>query len=227
MKYNFTPQTCWYKDVCGDSGTDECSIYCIRFGQMKHMIETSNLPKTLCYPIKLEPTQSDLSAFIQLDIIRKNIVEFVQSGRNLYIFSNVTGNGKTSWSAKLMLKYFDQVWENNCYKERGLFVSVTDLLIHTRMFGFNDDKTKQLLNKIKSMDLVIWDDIATGRLTPADFDLLYSLINYRVVNGLSNIYTGNLGAEQLNEMVGNKLFSRIWDDSTVIEFTGRSKRGQK
>ena len=194
---------------------------------MKHMIESSNLPATLCYPIKLEATKSDLQAFIRLDEIRKNIVEFVNNGGNIYIFSNVSGNGKTSWSAKLMLRYFDQVWHNNCYKERGLFVSVTELLMDTKLFGFNNDKTKQLFNKIKTVDLVIWDDIGVTQLTAMELDILYSLISYRISNGLSNIYTGNLNKEQLSEVVGNKLCSRIFDESISIEFTGMSRRGEQ
>ena len=225
MKYNFSPETCWYKNVCNLSGTNDCTEYCIRFGQMKHMIESSNLPRTLCYPIRLEPTESDLDAFIKLDNIRKNIVEFVHCGKNVYIFSNVSGNGKTSWSAKLMLKYFEQVWQNNYYRERGLFVPVTELLMDARLFGFNNDKTKQLFNKIKLVDLVIWDDIGVTQFTPMELGILYSLISYRISNGLSNIYTGNLNQEQLCEVVGNKLCSRIFEESICIEFTGMSRRG--
>lgn len=227
MKYNFTPETCWYNEVCELSGSEDCTIYCIKFGQMKHMIENSNLPKTLCYPVKLTPELIDLEAFRLLNQIGIDIVEFVENGTNLYIFSNTPGNGKTTWASKLMLKYFHNVWENNCFKERGLFISTTDLLLNVKLFGFKDDNIQTLFNKIKKIDLVIWDDIAVGELTPQDLDLLYSLINYRVQNGLSNIFTGNLGAEQLNEILGDRLFSRVWVNSIIVEFKGDDRRGQK
>ena len=227
MKYDFTPNNCWYNNVCSDSQTENCTIYCIRFGQMKHMIESSCMPKTLCYPIKLSPAVADLQAFKQLDNIRKNIVEFVTNGQNLYIFSAFTGNGKTTWSAKLMLKYFESVWQNNCYKERGLFISTTNLLLQARMFGYRDDKTQSLLHKIMSIDLVIWDDIGVGQLTAQDLDLLYSLIDHRTKNGLSNIFTGNLGGDNLKQIIGERLYSRVWTNSTVVEFVGNDRRGLK
>lgn len=227
MKFNFTPETCWYREVCEFSGSDKCTIYCIKFGQMKHMIETSNLPRTLCYPVRLTPQKIDVPAFRQLNDIGLNIVDFVKNGDNLYIYSQATGNGKTTWSAKLMLKYFHKVWDNNCYNERGLFINTTDFLLNARLFGYKDDNIQAMFRKIKSLDLVIWDDIGVGQLTAQDLDLLYSLINYRVQNGLSNIYTGNLGGEQLNEILGERLFSRVWNDSITVEFMGSDRRGQK
>ena len=115
MKYNFTPENCWYKNVCNFYDTELCDNHCIRFSQMKHLIETSNLPKTLCYPIELEPQVIDLASFVCLAQIKDDIVNFVKNGENLYIFSANPGNGKTTWTAKLLLKYFEQVWSTNAY----------------------------------------------------------------------------------------------------------------
>ena len=227
MKYNFTPETCWYKDVCDSSGSENCTIYCIKFGQMKHMIETSDLPRMLCYPIKLVPQNIDVRAFRQLNDIGKDIKEFVKCGNNLYIYSKTTGNGKTTWAAKLMLKYFNSVWDINCYNERGLFINTTDFLLNVRLFGYKDDRIQTVFNKIKSLDLVIWDDIGVGQLTANDLDLLYSLINYRVQNGLSNIFTGNLDEDQLYQILGQRLFSRVWHHSITVEFKGDDRREQR
>lgn len=227
MKYNFTPENCWYKNVCPLYDTYDCDKYCIRFSQMKHLIESSNLPKTLCFPIELEPQIIDLPAFMKLADIKDNIVDFVKNGENLYIFSANAGNGKTTWTAKLLLKYFEQVWSTNAYSERGLFISVTDFLIDIRLSGYNNSNNISLLQKIKSLDLVVWDDIAVGELTAQDLDILYSLINSRITNGLSNIFTGNLNEEQLLNVLGPRMYSRIWKNSTRVEFKGNDRRGQK
>ena len=224
MDYNFTPENCWYRDVCGLYKADRCDNHCIRFSQMKHLITASCLPKTLCYPVALEPQTVDLPAFIQLAEIKENIVDFVNNGQNLYIYSCNTGNGKTSWSAKLMLKYFDEIWHINAYSDKGIFVSVSDFLVNMRLFGYNNTKNETLIQKIKNLDIVIWDDIAVGQLTAQDLDLLYSLINFRVLHGRSNIFTGNLDGEQLKEIMGSRLYSRIWETSTVIELRGSDRR---
>lgn len=227
MKYNFTPENCWYRCVCSLYSTDDCDKHCIRFSQMKHLIESSNLPKTLCFPIELEPQMIDLASFVCLAQIKDDIVNFVKNGENLYIFSANPGNGKTTWTAKLLLKYFEQVWSTNAYSERGLFVSVTDFLISMRLSGYNNTANLALMQKIKSIDLVIWDDIAVGELTAQDLDLLYSLINSRIMNGLSNIFTGNLNDEQLLSILGSRMHSRIWESSIRVEFKGTDRRGQR
>ena len=227
MKYNFTPENCWYKKVCNLYRTDVCDKHCIRFSQMKHLIESSNLPKTLCFPIELEPQVIDLASFVHLAQIKDDIVNFVKNGENLYIFSANPGNGKTTWTAKLLLKYFEQVWSTNAYSERGLFISVTDFLINMRLSGYNNTSNLTMLQKVKSVDLVVWDDIAIGELTAQDLDILYSLINSRIMNGLSNIFTGNLSSEQLLSILGSRMHSRIWESSIRVEFKGTDRRGQK
>lgn len=228
MKYNFTPENCWYKSVCNLYNTDACDTHCIRFSQMKYLIESSNLPKTLCFPVELEPQMIDLASFVQLAQIKDDIVDFVKNGENLYIFSANPGNGKTTWTAKLLLKYFEQIWSTNAYSERGLFISVTDFLVNMRLSGYNNNASNlAMMQKIKSIDLVVWDDIAVTELTAQDLDILYSLINYRILNGLSNIFTGNLNNEQLYAILGPRMYSRIWENSIRVEFMGMDRRGQK
>lgn len=227
MKYNFTPGNCWYKNVCNLYDTDTCDKHCIRFSQMKYLIESSNLPKTLCFPVELEPQLIDLASFVQLAQIKEDIVNFVRNGENLYIFSANPGNGKTTWTAKLLLRYFEQVWSTNAFSERGLFISVTDFLISMRLSGYNKTDNLTMMQKIKSIDLVVWDDIAVTELTPQDLDILYSLINYRIMNGLSNIFTGNLNDEQLYAILGPRMHSRVWENSIRVEFKGTDRRGQR
>lgn len=227
MNYNFNPENCWYKKVCRLYDTDRCDNHCIRFSQMKHLIESSKLPKTLCFPIELEPQVIDLAAFVQLAQIKENIVDFVKQGKNLYIFSANTGNGKTTWTAKLLLRYFEKVWSTNAYADRGLFIPVTDFLISMRLSGYNNPNNISMIQKIKTVDLVVWDDIAVGELTAQDLDLLYSLINARIMNGLSNVFTGNLNGEQLYSILGPRMYSRIWESSIRAEFRGTDRRGQE
>ena len=97
---------CLYKEVC----TNQCSESCIRYNSMKSLLSYSNLPPSKHILVQFIPMEVDLSSFCKLAEIKKNIKDFVQSGSNLYIYSSVTGNGKTSWSIKLLLKYFDEIW---------------------------------------------------------------------------------------------------------------------
>ena len=54
---------------------------------------------------------------------------------------------------------------------------------------------------------------------------LLSIIDARLNNNKSNIYTSNLDREDLHSFLGDRLYSRIYNYSTCIEFVGKDKRG--
>lgn len=52
---------------------------------------------------------TDRSEFQKLSSIQKNILDFVNNGDNLYIYSIQAGNGKTSWAIRLLQSYFKKI----------------------------------------------------------------------------------------------------------------------
>ena len=216
-------EKCWYVPVCSEVGKN-CE-YCSKYAEMKFLMEHSWLPKSKQKPMPaLKPdTDNDAEMFEQLDDIRMNIRDFVKSGRNLYIGSSCTGNGKTTWAIKLLHKYFERIWDCNCYRVRGLFVHVPTLLL--RLKNFNDPMSAQEYALLKECDLIIWDDIAAGDLSNYDYGQLLAIIDYRLLAEKSNIYTSNIATEkELVEVLGNRLASRVYKSSKVIIFDGKDNR---
>lgn len=210
-------EDCWYKNVCT---YDQC-INCVRYSEMKYLMENSGLPKNKQRPIRLDGG-IDNSAYNTLADIKDDILNFVNNGESLYIFSQYTGNGKTSWSIKLLLKYFDTVWAGNGFRVRGYFQHVPTLFNALKDFSKSHDTLK---NTLTAVDLVVWDDIASTKLSDYDQQQLLILIDNRVSEGLANIYTGNLTShESLARAVGDRLASRIWNMSTLVEFKGKDRR---
>ena len=205
---------CLYKDVCSKKSS-ECNEYCIRYIQMKRLFELSNLPVNYRTPIKIISVDEDRPNYIKLANIKDNIVNFVQKGKNLYICSDTCGNAKTSWAVKLMLKYFDQTWWNSYDVTRGLYIHVPTLLLDLKKFN----NMPEYISRIPEADLIIWDDIALSTLTEYEHEQLLQFIDNRMANGLSNIYTSNItNAKDLATIVGNRLSSRIYNNSQTIEF---------
>ncbi len=211
-------EDCWYKEVCTNDSCDSC----IRYAEMKYLMECSGIPEKRQYPEKLIGDE-DLDAFVRLAEIKDNISDFVERGKNLYICSKYTGNGKTSWAIKLLLKYFDTVWAGNGFKMRGLFVNVPTLLISLK--DFDNPNLAELKNNLLLADLIVWDDIAASYMTNYDLTQLMMYIDQRVLLQKSNIFTGNLTTEsQLKKMLGDRLASRVWNTSEVVEFVGKDRR---
>ena len=214
---------CWYYGKCEPVGIT-CNEGCPRYLQFKYQIEASNLPEEYRRPVDLIPIEKDRAKYDRLSRIKDKIVDFVQKGKNLYICSKGCGNAKTSWAVKLMLKYFDKTWENSYGVVRGLYISVPALLLELKNF----DNIPKYVDYIKEADLVIWDDIAFSKLTDYDHEQLLQFIDNRVANGKSNIYTSNVTKlEDLEKLVGGRIASRIFSNSTRIEFTGGDFRNVK
>ena len=212
---------CWYSEVCNNT----CTPNCIRFLEMQHLMESSRLPKAKQMPKPLTPEEIDNDAFVQLADIKEDIVDFVNSGKCLYIASRYNGNGKTSWAIKLLLKYFDRVWAGNAFRCRGVFVHVPTLLLRLKDFGNNDDADLNDLKKcLLSADLVVWDEIGSDYLSNYDLTQLLTFLDQRDLEEKSNIFTGNLLENDLLTKVGAKLYSRIWNGSIKVIFKGSTDR---
>lgn len=73
-------------------------------------------------------------------------------------------------------------------------------------------------------DLVVWDDIATKTMTEFETENLLSIINTRIDNGKSNIFTSNISPSYLSDYIGERLASRVLY-STQFSFFGKDMRG--
>lgn len=210
---------CWYKEVC----QLECKSACLRYTEMKHLMDSSGIPKSKQIPTKLD-AGIDYDSFIELDHIKKTIVDFVNEGKSLYLCSSHTGNGKTSWALKIMLKFFDNIWAGNGLRTRGLFIHTPTLLLQCK--NFSNPLSQDYIDNILNSDLVIWDDIGILDISNYDLSQLLMYIDYRVLHGKSNIFTSNkVTCDELANVVGERLASRVWLNSThKIELRGKDRR---
>jgi DNA replication protein DnaC len=87
------------------------------------------------------------------------------------------------------------------------------------------DEFKVLKKLIAEVDLVVWDDIGAIKLTDYDHKNLLSFIDQRLLAEKANIYTGNLPYDSLVSALGQRLASRVYNDSSVIELFGQDRRG--
>ena len=211
---------CIYKEVCNQ----ECSEACIRYIEIKSLLEQSNVPEARQGIITLIPDNCDYDSFCVLADIKNNIKDFVDNGENLYIVSRNTGNGKTTWSIKLMLKYFDEIWAGNGLRCRGVFIHVPTFLLKCKDFDNKDNEFNEMKSNLLAVDLVIWDDIGSTGMSNYDLSQLLMYVDQRILSKKANIFTGNLLSGDLEKSLGSRLASRIWNTSEVVEFHGKDKR---
>lgn len=127
-----------------------------------------------------------------------------------------------------MSKYFSNIWNGNGTRCRGLFINVDEFLMAKRnAIKRPDIRLEEMEKLIPTVDLIVWDDIGVTKLKEYDHQILFSLINPRIVNNKANIFTSNVIDEQLDDNIGGRLSSRILDTSTIVEFTNKTQRKPK
>ena len=216
-------QSCWYKRIC----TEQCSENCIRYKLMYSLFKQSNLPEALWEYKELVCHEKDLQVYKQLQAKSDAILNFIEAGNNLYIYSENCGNGKTTWAIRLMYSYFDKIWHKSCFDCKALFVSVPKFLYNCKRSISQDVKGfEELCNLISEVDLVIWDDIGEMKASDYEHQILFQYIDDRINSKKSNIYTSNKNKEQLEDVLGVRLASRIYNCSECIEFLEEDKRGK-
>lgn len=216
---NMRESNCWYIDNC----TDDCYM-CQTYLQLKWQMDNSGLTPAQQKPIRMGIVNNvDRQAYKRLAEYRKDIVEHVSAGNNLYICSTNTGNGKTSWAIRMLHTYLHHTAVGNYDNLKGMFISVPDLLI--RLKDWDNPVPTSYRQNIETVDLVIWDDIAITGISSFDYIQLYTLFNNRLSAGKSNIITSNCNSKQaLIDTIGERLATRIWNMSEIIEFKGKDVR---
>jgi len=222
---------CYLKSGCykysKDKSCESCSVYCPKLFRTNLLFDKSLLSEKQRENVPMQPTtDSDAQAFEELGKIGRKIVEFVNSGNNLYICSKTPGNGKTTWAVKLMQKFFNQIWADTDDVCRGIFINVPWFLLSLKEDISNKSESfKEVKSNIFKADLVIWDDIATKFATEFEQENLLSIIDYRMREGKSNIFTSNQLPSELKVSMGERLASRVATSSKQIILNGADMRG--
>jgi DNA replication protein DnaC len=194
---------------------------------MYSLFKQSNLPEALWNYKELICHEKDLQVYKKLQAKSDAILNFIEEGNNLYIYSENCGNGKTTWAIRLMYSYFDKIWHKSCFDCKALFVSVPKFLYNCKRSISQDVKGfEELCNLISEVDLVIWDDIGEMKASDYEHQILFQYIDDRINSKKSNIYTSNKNKEQLEDVLGVRLASRIYNCSECIEFLEEDKRGK-
>lgn len=220
---------CWLKNCCKKSLKGNCgdAEFCVKLFKLDTLYNNSLLSDNQRTRLNLyiDADGTDREEFQKLKDIEKDILNFVSSGENLYIYSSTCGNGKSSWSIRLIQAYFNKCWSFSDLGCSALFISVPRFFLSLKdSISETNEYVEHIKRYVLDAPLVVWDDIATKSLTSYEHEHLLNLIDSRINKKLSNIYTSNISTQDLQKLVGDRLASRIVNKSIPIELRGRDKR---
>lgn len=163
--------------------------------------------------------------------------------KSLYLWSQSPGTGKTTTASALLNEYIlasveshisDGVRPPLC---PAFFLDVNKLQTLYNEFARPNipqpiaekaaNKYYKMLEGAGSADFAVFDDIGVRAATEGFRGDLHNLINNRVANKRSMIYTSNLPLEEMKQVFDERLFDRMRDQCQDIHFAGESKRGKR
>ena len=145
------------------------------------------------------------SVEMQQNIVRSFIERFTEyqnAGKSIYIFSKTKGSGKTMLACSMANEIMNRL--DICVK----FVSVPELLEMTKR-SYKDFAEKEDIEKIRTAELLILDDIGVETKKEWIDTELFRLIDYRYSNKRVTIFTSNIAIDalKLNERIVDRIFS--------------------
>lgn len=204
-------------------------------GYERAILERSNLPEYQWIEAGLVPEDVDDGSYARLAKIRAQLSDFycIQKN-NVVICGKNLGCGKTSWAVKLLLTHIEnnaprlrgkEDWEIDSEFNVALFIPTVPFLVDIKQFNDNR-QASEIYQKAKTAQLVVFDDVGAVNMSKYDYNVLYAIIEMRVLNHLPSIFTTNCVSEdELKEALGPRLADRIWNTSKIIELKGRGFRG--
>lgn len=226
-----TKENCPFKNNCKKYLSGNCldtDEVCVKLFKLDYLYNQSLLGEhqRQYVPMRIDADGTDRDEFMQLKAISANIEDFVDRGKSLYIYSTTCGNGKTLWATRLIQEYFNAIWHKCDLSCKAMFISVPKFLITIKdNISTKSEYVEHIKENALEANLIVWDEIGTKTVTSFEHENLLSLINARIDNGKSNIFTSNLAPNSLREVVGERLYSRVINLSQVVQFKGSDKRG--
>jgi len=179
-------------------------------------IQRANLPERWSletFPWARQPgvNRKQMRAFAELDFVAKH--------ENIVLVGS-TGVGKTGLASALLLKALQNGYRCQFIRAQDLFDEMYASLA--------DRSTRQLLNRLTRLDVLLIDELGYLNLKPEQSNVFFKLIEERY-HRHSTIITTNLGYEEWPTFLGNQsmveaLLSRVRHYCHTVEIKGPSIR---
>ena len=220
-------------DLCKDTGWnngEKCQCYKKKL--QKLILESSNIKPNKMhnfekFNIDLYSEQVDKEYGISPKDNAKNILQTAKkyaklkesNSRQLLLYGG-TGLGKTFTSeciAKEFIKKDMSVYYTSAPKLFTIFEEYK--------FGRDtSENTKQILDYIANVDLLIIDDLGTEFVTQFTLAALFDIVNARITAGKSTVISTNLSFETLAETYSQRIASRFMGEYKIIQTLGEDIR---
>ncbi len=225
---------CIARHHCKSVGQEICSTSCSLFVDIRYQIELAGLPRK-----HQKFIHTDLpDTYFGKDAFGKytgNIVERMEKGTGLYLYSKLTGTGKSTVACSIALEFIVEKLKQDYRVGKRTpqlvkFINIADFLEDLRK-GMNDREAAEIAmsttETLKRVPLVIMDDIGAEKVSEWTRERLLNIISERYDAEKAIIFTSNLAPQEIEMMLGGRVRSRIEGMTVPIEFKDKLDHRRK
>lgn len=195
---------------------------------LKHILAKENFNSfSLKYYSKKAEGKNAISPYDNMVKIRQicvGLIEKFETEKESLLLTGQTGLGKTFLCNCIAKELLDNGFTVLYFTAPQLFK-----LFEESRFHRDDmlDESKELLNTLFDVDMLIIDDLGTESISTVTISDLFNVINSRYLNQTSTIISTNLSFSQLKERYSERIVSRIIGQYTLLKFFGDDIRKLK
>lgn len=203
---------------------------CLKIDIMLTKAEKANIPQRFV-TAKLEHYYPDENCPSQ-GIAKKKVEEFIDdypSVKGGLLLQGSIGLGKTFLLCIIAAELMEKFNNIDIY-----YIDWNDLLREMRSGEGHATRDfsaiHQLINKLVNVDLLLFDELGASGMSPWVFDNIYYLFNKRYNNQKVTVCASNYldkslnGQETLNQRIGERIRSRLFEMTEVVEIYGKDMR---
>ena len=217
---------------------DDCTQLCAICDNASYLLDLGKVAEARRWTTQLlleNSNEVDRNAFLSLKEIHDGIFEWVKNGKSLFLFSEISGNGKTSWANKLFMQFVFEYARLMSLKRKAelpepvvAWVNVPEMFEKFKLEMSTGEVDKTFRNNLMKARLLVLDDLGAEKSSEWAIGQLYLYINARLEAQLSTIITSNLSVDQLFEShyINKRTQSRL-HSYREIELFGPDRRGFK
>lgn len=141
--------------------------------------------------------------------------------KSLFIFGLV-GTGKSVLMATIVKEYIKNNWKIK-------WVAMTDFMMELQsLYRFQHENPYQFAQDIAGYDgILCLDDLGACKCTEFVQQIIYYILDYRESYCLTTIITSNLPLAKIDEMIGERISSRLAGMCEIVEMKGEDRRIKK
>lgn len=142
----------------------------------------------------------------------KDFLNIKQTRKNSILFCGQVGSGKTHLSIALALNFL----KNNI---KVVYMPYRDVITKIKQNMLDEEYYKKSISKYKLCEVLLIDDLFKGKVTDADINIIFEILNYRYINHMPIIVSTEYTVENLlsfDEAIGSRIYEMCRDYIVLI-----------